>query len=150
MITYNLDDIIINNIIKLIIFINNIITKISLILKPNEELSLMKIEKENYKLMLKYYNEDNEKIIKLENKIIVYKNLNKNLIKKIEEFKKYIENKKDYYNNLEKELNINIDNYFNLNIELENLYYKNKHLKFLLKKSNCNNKTLLRINKKMK
>ena len=116
MITYNLDDIIINNIIKLIIFINNIITKISLILKPNEELSLMKIEKENYKLMLKYYNEDNEKIIKLENKIIVYKNLNKNLIKKIEEFKKYIENKKDYYNNLEKELNINIDNYFNLNI----------------------------------
>jgi hypothetical protein len=41
----------------------------------------MKIEKENYKLMLKYYNEDNEKIIKLENKIIVYNNLNKNLIK---------------------------------------------------------------------
>jgi hypothetical protein len=104
MITYKLDDIIINNIIKLIIFINNIITKISLILKPNEELSLMKIEKENYKLMLKYYNEDNEKIIKLENKIIVYKNLNKNLIKKIEEFKKYIENKKDYYNNLEKRI----------------------------------------------
>lgn len=123
---------------------NNIINKISIIVKSNEELKMMKFEKENYKLMLKYYNEDNEKIIKLENKLYKYYNLNSELIKKIDDVKKTINLKKE---NLETKLNIN--DYFNLQLRLEQSYYNNKHLKFLLKKSNCNNRTLIKINRRL-
>ena len=71
-----LNDIIFTIIIRLVIYINNIITKISIIIKTDEEdLKILKFEKENYKLMLKYYIEDNEKIIKLENKLDKIKNL---------------------------------------------------------------------------
>lgn len=58
-----LNDIIFTIIIRLVLYINNIITKISIIVKIDEEdLKILKFEKENYKLMLKYYIEDNEKI----------------------------------------------------------------------------------------
>ena len=142
--SFNLRDIILTNIIKFILFMNNIINKISIIVKSNEELKMMKFEKENYKLMLKYYNEDNEKIIKLENKLYKYYNLNSELIKKIDDVKKTINLKKE---NLETKLNIN--DYFNLQLRLEQSYYNNKHLKFLLKKSNCNNRTLIKINRRL-
>ena len=70
-----LNDIIFTIIIRLVLYINNIITKISIIVNTNEEdLKILKFEKENYKLMLKYYIEDNEKIIKLENKLYKIEN----------------------------------------------------------------------------
>jgi hypothetical protein len=145
--TFN--EIILIYIIKFVLFINNIITKISFILKSNEELMMMKYEKENYKLMLKYYNEDNKKIIILENKLHKYYNLNFELIKKIDEVRRTLTVKKETYKNLESELNINIDDYFNLQLRLEQSYHNNKHLKFLLKKSNCNNRTLVKINRRL-
>jgi hypothetical protein len=143
------NEIILIYIIKFVLLINNIITKISFILKSNEELMMMKYEKENYKLMLKYYNEDNKKIIILENKLHKYYNLNFELIKKIDEVRRTLTVKKETYKNLESELNINIDDYFNLKLRLEQSYHNNKHLKFLLKKSNCNNRTLVKINRRL-
>ena len=148
-ISTTLNELILINIIRIVLFINNIISKISFILKTDDDINSMRKNNDNYKLLLKYYNDDTDKIIKLENKLHTYYNLNVGLIKKIDEFKKEIEYRKDRYNNLEIEFNKNIDDYFNLNLKLEQSYYKNKHLKFLLKNTNSKNKTLITINKRL-
>ena len=182
---------ILDNIIRFIIYINTIITKISLIYETEKELNYLKVENNNYKVMLKYANEDltnqknkridsdnkllelrqlylrklleddnNEKITKLENINSKYHKLNLELLKKVDELEKTIKiNNNDYknkfsklektiiiktekYNNLENEFKKNLDDYFNLKLLVEEKYYQNKHLQFLLKKSYCNNRKL--------
>jgi hypothetical protein len=148
-ISSNFNEIILINLIRIILFINNVINSISLILKTNDELMMTRLENDNFKLMLKNANEDNERNRHLINKLHTYYNLNIGLIKKIDEFKKTLNAKNDNYKTLERELYINIDDYFNLKLQLEQSYYNNKHLKFLLKKSNCNNRTLVKINRRL-
>jgi hypothetical protein len=186
---------ILDNIIRFIIYINTIITKISLIYKTEEELRQLRFENNNNNLMLKYSYEElinektkriesdnrvlelrqlylrklleednNEKIIKLENINFKYHKLNLELLKKVNELNKtIITNNNDYknkflklekiiiiktdkYNDLDNEFKKNLDDYFNLKILVEEKYYNIKHLQFLLKKAYCNNR-MLRIKK---
>ncbi len=148
-ISSSFNEIILINLIRITLFINNIINSISLILKTNDELKMTRLENDNFKLMLKNANENNERNRHLITKLHTYFNLNLKLIKKINKYKKKLTAKNNNYKNLEKELYINIDDYLNLKLQLDESYYNNKHLKFLLKKSNCNNRTLVKINRRL-
>lgn len=137
-------------IIKIIIFINNIITKISLIYETEKELKYYKNENNNFKVMLKYsyeeLQEEKTKRIENDNKILNLRqlylkklleddkeetitkleNIKDTYHKKIDELHKTILiNKNDYRNKLiklEKIIKIKTDKYYDLEIE-----YK-KHL----------------------
>ena len=143
-------DIILISIIKIIIFINNIITKISLIYETEKELKYYKNENNNFKVMLKYsyeeLQEERRKRIETDNKILDLRqlylkklleddkeetitkleNIKDTYHKKIDELHKTILiNKNDYRNKLiklEKIIKIKTDKYYDLEIE-----YK-KHL----------------------
>ena len=56
-ISTTLNELILINIIRIVLFINNIITKISFILKTDDDINSMRKDNDNYKLLLKYYNE---------------------------------------------------------------------------------------------
>ena len=143
-------DIILISIIKIVIFINNIITKISLIYETEKELKYYKNQNNNFKLMLKYsyeeLQEEKTKRIENDNKILNLRqlylkklleddkeetitkleNIKDTYHKKIDELHKIILiNKNDYRNKLiklEKIIKIKTDKYYDLEIE-----YK-KHL----------------------
>jgi len=96
-------DIILISIIKIIIFINNIITKISLIYETEKELKYYKNENNNFKVMLKYsyeeLQEERRKRIETDNKILDLRQL---YLKKLleddkEETITKLENIKDTY-----------------------------------------------------
>ena len=133
----------IDNIIRFVLFINNIINKISFILKTDDEINSMRKDNNNYKLLLKYYKDDTEKIINMEDKLHTYYNLNIGLIKKIDEYRKEIKYRKELYNNLEIKFNKNIGDYFTLNLELEQSKYKTNQLKFILKNINKKNNYII-------
>ena len=142
-ISTTLNELILINIIRIVLFINNIISKISFILKTDDEINSMRKNNDNYKLLLKYYKDDTEKIINMEDKLHTYYNLNIGLIKKIDEYRKEIKYRKELYNNLEIKFNKNIGDYFTLNLELEQSKYKTNQLKFILKNINKKNNDII-------
>jgi hypothetical protein len=73
-----------------------------------------------------------KKVDELEKTIIINNNDYKNKFSKLE---KTIIIKTEKYNDLENEFKKNLDDYFNLKLLVEEKYYQNKHLQFLLKKS---------------
>lgn len=150
MIYSNIYDFILVNIIKVVVFINDVITKISVIYQTEEEIIQLRMEISNYKIMLKYQYEDfikeknkridgdnkllelrqlylrklleddnNEKIIKLENIKDKYQKLNLELIKKIDELNKTIIINKNKLIKLEKVIIDKTQKYNDLEIELK-------------------------------
>ena len=124
-------DIILISIIKIIIFINNIITKISLIYETEKELKYYKNENNNFKVMLKYsyeeLQEERRKRIETDNKILDLRQL---YLKKLleddkEETITKLENIKDTYHKkideLHKTILINKNDYRNKLIKLEKI-----------------------------
>lgn len=123
-------DIILISIIKIIIFINNIITKFSLIYETEKELKYYKNENNNFKVMLKYsyeeLQEEKTKRIENDNKIL---NLRQLYLKKLleddkEETITKLENIKDTYH---KTILINKNDYRNKLIKLEKIIKIKSH-----------------------
>lgn len=144
MIYSNIYDFILVNIIKVVVFINDIITKISVIYQTEEELRQLRNENSNYKIMLKYSYEDlqeeknkridgNNKLLELRQlylrklleddnneKLIKLEKLNSGLIKKIDELHKTIIINNNKLIKLEKVIINKTQKYNALEIEYKN------------------------------
>ena len=124
----------IDNIIRFVLFINNIITKISLIYETEKELRELRFDNNNKNLMIKYSYEEltNEKAKRIEcdNKLLELRQLylRKLLEDDTDEKICKLENINNKYHNLNIELLKKIDE-LNKTILVNTNDYKNKHLK---------------------
>ena len=127
-------EMILDNIIRFIIYLNTIITKISLIYETKEELRQLRFENNNNKLMLKYSYEEltNEKTKRIEsdNKVLELRQLylRKLLDEDNNEKISKLENISSKYYKLNLELLKKVDE-LNKTIIANNNDYKNKFLK---------------------